>query len=51
VTGGALGTQRFVYDGNAMIAEYNSSGTMLRRVACPELAEGSMAAMSRLTIR
>ncbi len=31
VTGGTLGTQRFVYDGNAMIAEYNASGTMLRR--------------------
>ncbi len=31
VTGGTLGTQRFVYDGNAMVAEYNASGTMLRR--------------------
>jgi RHS repeat-associated protein len=31
VTGGTLGTQRFVYDGNALIAEYNTSGTMLRR--------------------
>jgi len=31
VTGGAPGTQRFVYDGNALAAEYNSSGTMLRR--------------------
>ena len=31
VTGGTLGTQRFAYDGNAMIAEYNASGVMLRR--------------------
>jgi RHS repeat-associated protein len=31
VSGGTLGTQRFFYDGNAMIAEYNASGTMLRR--------------------
>ncbi|MCP5396182.1 MAG: RHS repeat-associated core domain-containing protein [Sphingomonadaceae bacterium] len=31
VSGGALGIQRFAYDGNAMIAEYNSAGTMLRR--------------------
>lgn len=31
VTGGTLGTQRFAYDGNAMIAEYNAAGAMLRR--------------------
>jgi RHS repeat-associated protein len=31
VTGGPLDTQRFVYDGNALIAEYNASGTLLRR--------------------
>lgn len=31
VSGGALGTQRFVYDGNALIAEYNAAGAMLRR--------------------
>ena len=31
MTGDSLGAQRFVYDGNAMIAEYNGSGTMLRR--------------------
>ncbi|PNQ76352.1 hypothetical protein BA950_07700 [Erythrobacter sp. SAORIC-644] len=31
VSGGSLGTQRFAYDGNAMIGEYNGSGTMLRR--------------------
>jgi RHS repeat-associated protein len=31
VSGGPMGIQRFVYDGNAMIAEYNSAGTMLRR--------------------
>ncbi len=31
VTGGVLGDQRFAYDGNAMIGEYNSAGTMLRR--------------------
>lgn len=31
VSGGTSGIQRFAYDGNAMIAEYNSAGTMLRR--------------------
>lgn len=31
VTGGNLGTQRFVYDGNALIGEYNAGGAMLRR--------------------
>jgi RHS repeat-associated protein len=31
VSGGAAGIQRFAYDGNAMIGEYNASGTMLRR--------------------
>jgi RHS repeat-associated protein len=31
VSGGAAGVQRFAYDGNAMIGEYNSAGTMLRR--------------------
>ncbi|MBX7494541.1 RHS repeat-associated core domain-containing protein [Qipengyuania sp. 6B39] len=31
VSGGALGTQRFAYDGNALIGEYNGSGTLLRR--------------------
>lgn len=31
VSGGTSGIQRFAYDGNAMIAEYNSSGIMLRR--------------------
>jgi RHS repeat-associated protein len=31
VSGGPMGTQRFVYDGNAMIAEYNGSNVMLRR--------------------
>lgn len=31
VSGGPMGGQRFVYDGNAMIAEYNAAGTMLRR--------------------
>lgn len=31
VSGGASGIQRFAYDGNAMIGEYNSAGTMLRR--------------------
>lgn len=37
--------QRFVYDGNALITEYNASGTLLRRVACPEPVEGSMGAV------
>ncbi len=31
ISGGPMGIQRFVYDGNALIAEYNSAGTMLRR--------------------
>jgi len=31
VSGGPMGIQRFAYDGNAMIGEYNSAGTMLRR--------------------
>ena len=31
VSGGAAGVQRFAYDGNALIAEYNAGGTMLRR--------------------
>ena len=31
VTGGSLGTQRFVYDGNALIGEYTAGGTLLRR--------------------
>ncbi len=31
VSGGAAGVQRFAYDGNAIIGEYNAAGTMLRR--------------------
>lgn len=31
VSGGAAGVQRFVYDTNALIGEYNLSGTLLRR--------------------
>ena len=31
VSGGSLGTQRFVYDGNALIGEYSYPGTLLRR--------------------
>jgi RHS repeat-associated protein len=31
ITGGSLGTQRFVYDGNALIGEYDGVGTLLRR--------------------
>ena len=31
VSGGASGATRFQYDGGALTAEYNSSGTMLRR--------------------
>ncbi len=31
VSGGPMGIQRFAYDGNAMIGEYNAAGTMLRR--------------------
>ena len=31
VSGGSLGTQRFLYDGNALIGEYNSAGTLRRR--------------------
>jgi RHS repeat-associated protein len=31
VSGGTSGIQRFAYDGNAMIGEYNAAGTMLRR--------------------
>jgi len=30
-TSGASGTTRFLYDGDELVAEYNSSGTMLRR--------------------
>ena len=29
--GGSLGSQQFLYDGNALVAEYNASGTLLRR--------------------
>src|SRR3546814_5144972 len=31
VTGGTLDMQRFAYDGNAMIAEYDAGGVILRR--------------------
>jgi len=31
VSGGPSGVQRFTYDGNTMIAEYDSAGAMLRR--------------------
>ncbi|WP_199798570.1 RHS repeat-associated core domain-containing protein [Erythrobacter aureus] len=31
VSGGSLGTQRFAYDGNALIGEYNAAGALLRR--------------------
>lgn len=31
INGGTLGTQRFVYDGNALIGEYDANGAMLRR--------------------
>jgi len=31
ISGGSLGTQRFAYDGNAMILEYNGSNQILRR--------------------
>jgi RHS repeat-associated protein len=31
VSGGSLGTQRFLYDGNALIGEYNSAGILRRR--------------------
>ena len=30
-SGGASGTTQFLYDGDALVAEYNSSGTVLRR--------------------
>ncbi|MBT2134649.1 hypothetical protein KK137_09915 [Croceibacterium sp. LX-88] len=33
VTGSVTGTTRFLYDGSDLIAEYNASGTMLRRYA------------------
>ncbi len=33
VSGGTSGIQRFAYDGNAMIGEYNGSNAMLRRYA------------------
>jgi YD repeat-containing protein len=29
--GGAAGTTRFLYDGDALVAEYNTTGTLLRR--------------------
>jgi hypothetical protein len=32
-SGGGAATTRFVYDGDELIAEYNSSGTLLRRYA------------------
>jgi RHS repeat-associated protein len=32
-SGGAAGTTQFLYDGDRMIAEYNGSGTLLRRYA------------------
>lgn len=32
-SGGASGTTQFLYDGDALVAEYNSSGTLLRRYA------------------
>ena len=31
VTGGSAGTTRFLYDGDALVAEYSSTGAMLRR--------------------
>jgi len=34
VSGGA-GTTRFVYDGDRLVAEYNASGTLLRRYGSP----------------
>lgn len=37
---GATGTTRFLYDGDALVAEYDSSGTLLRRyVHGPEIDE------------
>lgn len=39
VSGGAAGIQRFAYDGNAMIGEYNAAGTMLRRYVHGSSAE------------
>jgi RHS repeat-associated protein len=32
-SGGASGTTRFLYDGDALVAEYNAAGTMLKRYA------------------
>ena len=32
-SGGASGTTQFLYDGDALVAEYNGSGTLLRRYA------------------
>ncbi|HYD37529.1 MAG TPA: hypothetical protein VEA60_07940 [Allosphingosinicella sp.] len=47
-SGGAAGTTQFHYEGDKLIAEYNSSGTMLRRyVHGPAPTSGSRSTEAR----